>query len=253
MPTPSWVVMDALNEPTSQSRTRSRTNPVRQNEPTRKYRNGRRIRHINPAYSKGHLHPDSILSRLPNGMPISTRPNSNVPDYLFGHRLGTRRRTREERFLQQGRQMQRRNPALAAKKIAPTRLFNANDPDNVSKTSAGWVEGENMYHIPPKGHWGAVGFPIAEASAVRPRRAHPRVGTENELYLPWLPLAARVRRPMTSAELDKEERFRQETAEQAQSRGKKIYRSPRNISRTPRRVKSLSLKSKRKSRKKDSF
>jgi hypothetical protein len=48
----------------------------------------------------------------------------------------------------------------------------------------------------------------------------------------------------------KEERFRQRAAEEAQRRARALYRSPRNISRSARKVKSLSLrKAKRKSKK----
>ena len=47
---------------------------------------------------------------------------------------------------------------------------------------------------------------------------------------------------MTIPELNKEERFRQQQAEEAQLRARALYRSPRNISRSPRKVKSIIIK-----------
>lgn len=249
MQTPNRVISEYINRDAMSraSGTRGGTRASRTAIGTRKYRNGRRIKGKNSTHPVGELHPNTILSRLPNGMPISSRPN--VPNYLLGHRLGSRIRTREQRFLQQGRQLARINPSRAALRLAPSRLFNANDPGNVSKSTMGWSEGENIVHMPLKGYFGSVGVPITEATELRSRRAHRQLGTESDLYLPWMQTVSRVRRPMTPAELEKEERFRQRAAEQAQRRARELYISPRNITRTPRRVKSLSLKSKKKTKK----
>lgn len=215
-----------------------------------KYRNGRRIRGRNSAHPKGELHPNTVVSRLPNGMPIRKRPDSNVPNYLLGHQLGSRIRDRTQRFLQQGRQLSRRNPARAALRLAPSREYDANEPSNISIASRGWFEGENVAHTVPQGHWGAVGHPLAEATPLRSRSSYRYDGLgENYLYQGWLPVARAARRPMTAEEMIKEERFRQRAAEQAQRRARELYRSPRNISRSVRKAKSLSLRQSRKSRK----
>ena len=245
MPTPLSGFLG--NRSVSRAALRPRTVTV---NGTRKYRNGRKIRCRNSAHPKGELHPNTIVSRLPNGMPITKRPDSNVPNYLLGHQLGSRIRDRTQRFLQQGRQLLRRNPARAALRLAPAREYDANEPSNISIASTGWVEGENVAHSVPQGHWGSVGHPLAEATPLRSRSSYRYNGLgENYLYRGWLPVARAALRPMTAEEMIKEERFRQRAAEQAQRRARELYRSPRNISRSARKVKSLSLrKSKRTSK-----
>jgi hypothetical protein len=217
-------------------------------------RNGRSSRKRKTVHKKGHLHPNTIVSRLPNGMPIQTRPNSDVRNYLLGHRLGSRVRTETQRFLQRGRQRRRRNPALAALSVATSRGFNETNQDNVKSALRGWVEAEDPVSVPHQGYWGAVGVPMVEAVSLgEPTQVQPVVGSESNLFLPWLPVAAAARRPMTQAEMNKEDRFRQRAAEEAQRRARAIYRSPKDISRKSRKVKSLSIKREHKNRTKRSF
>jgi len=213
-------------------------------------RNGITSHKRKTVHKKGHLHPNTILSRLPNGMPIQTRPNSDVRNYLLGHRLGSRIRSERERFLQRGRQRRRRNPELVALSEAPTRRFNETNQDNVKSALRGWVEAEDPVSYPHKGYWGAVGVPMVEAVSLgAPTYPQPALGPESNLFLPWLPVAAAARRPMTQAEMNKEDTFRRRDIE----RRERVYRSPRDISRKSRKVKSLSIKRKHKNRTKRSF
>jgi hypothetical protein len=206
----------------------------------------RRSKHL-----RGSLHENTIISRLPNGMPLQER--WDTPNYHRGHRPGTRYRSFRDRFLQAGRQLSRRNPAQAALRLAVSRDYDNTNIDNVLKARSGWTEATNMVHEPLHGHWGAVGYPMAEATPVASGITSFQPGvplSESHLYAAWRPVARSVTRPMTSAEMIKEERFRQRAAENAQRRARALYRSPRNISRSARKVKSLSLKSKRKAKSK---
>jgi hypothetical protein len=201
---------------------------------------------------RGSLHENTVVSRLPNGMPIQQR--WDTPNYYRGHRPGSRIRTFEQRFLQAGRQLSRRNPEQAALRLAMSRDYDNTNIANVLKGRNGWTQANNMVHTPLHGHWGAVGYPMAEARPVESGATVFQPGpplSESHLYAAWRPVATAAMRPMTSAEMIKEERFRQRAAEDAQRRARALYRSPRNISRSTRKVKSLSLKSNksRKSRK----
>jgi hypothetical protein len=204
---------------------------------TRKSPKSRHSKHL-----RGSLHPNTIVSRLPNGMPIQER--WDAPNYYRGHRPGSRVRTFEQRFLQTGRQLSRRNPAQAALRLAVSRDYDNTNIDNVLKSRRGWVEANNMVHNPLHGHWGAVGYPLVEATPVASSVASldPLPLSESHLYSAWRPVARAATRPMTSAEMMKEDRFRQQAAENAQRRARALYRSPRNISRSARKVKSLSLR-----------
>jgi hypothetical protein len=196
-----------------------------------------------PKHLRGSLHQNTIMTRLPNGMPQQER--WDAPNYYRGHRPGSRIRTFEQRFLQAGRQLSRRNPAQAALRLAVSRDYDNTNIDNVLRARSGWSEATNMVHNPLHGHWGAVGYPIAEARPIASSMASLEPGvplSESHLYAAWRPVARSVTRPMTTAEMIKEERFRQMAAENAQRRARALYRSPRNISRSARKVKSLSLK-----------
>jgi hypothetical protein len=202
---------------------------------------------------RGSLHKNTVISRLPNGMPLQQR--WDTPNYYRGHRPGSRIRTFEQRFLQAGRQLSRRNPAQSALRLALSRDYDNTDIDNVLKARSGWTQANNMVHNPIHGHWGAVGYPLAEArpvsSATVSHQALPL--SESHLYETWRPVARRVTRPMTSAEMLKEERFRQRAAENAQRRARELYRSPRNISKSVRKVKSLSSSLRKLKKSKGSF
>jgi len=204
----------------------------------------KKIKHL-----RGSLHPNTIVSRLPNGMPIQER--WDAPNYYRGHRPGSRIRTFEQRFLQSGRQLSRRNPAQAALRLAVSRDYDNTDIGNVLKGRSGWTQANNMVHNPLHGHWGAVGHPLAEAMPVASGATsfQPPPLSESDLYSAWRPVVRRVTRPMTSAEMVKEDRFRQRAAENAQRRARALYRSPRNISRSVRKVKSFSLRRSKKSKK----
>jgi len=196
-----------------------------------------------PKHLRGSLHPNTIVSRLPNGMPIQER--WDTPNYYRGHRPGSRVRTFEQRFLQAGRQLSRRNPAQAALRLTVSRDYDNTNIDNVLKARRGWTQANNMVHNPLHGHWGAVGYPLVEATPVASGTTSLEPGpplSESHLYSAWRPVARGVTRPMTSAEMVKEDRFRQQAAENAQRRARALYRSPRNISRSTRKVKSLSLR-----------
>jgi hypothetical protein len=205
-----------------------------------------------PIHLRGSLRSNTNRSRLPNGMPLQER--WDTPNYYRGHRPGSRVRTFEQRFLQAGRQLSRRNPAHAALRWTVSRNYENTNVGNVLKARSGWTEATNMVHEPLLGQLGAVGHPVALATPVASGMTSFQPGTplsESHLYATWRPVARTVTRPMTSAEMIKEERFRQRAAEIAQHRGRALYRSPRNISRSVRKVKSLSLKkAKRKSNKK---
>jgi hypothetical protein len=186
---------------------------------------------------RGSLRSNTNRSRLPNGMPLQER--WDTPNYYRGHRPGSRVRTFEQRFLQAGRQLSRRNPAQAALRLAVSRDYDNTNIDNVLRARSGWSEATNMVHNPLHGHWGAVGYPIAEARPVASAVASLEPGvplSESHLYAAWRPVARSVTRPMTTAEMIKEERFRQMAAENAQRRARALYRSPRNISRSARKV-----------------
>jgi len=209
----------------------------------------RRLTHL-----RGSLRSNTNRSRLPNGMPLQER--WDTPNYYRGHRPGSRVRTFEQRFLQAGRQLSRRNPAQAALRLAVSRDYDNTNIDNVLRARSGWSEATNMVHNPLHGHWGAVGYPIAEARPVASAVASLEPGvplSESHLYAAWRPVARSVTRPMTTAEMIKEERFRQRAAENAQRRARALYRSPRNISRSVRKVKSLSLKKIKPKKSKRSF
>jgi hypothetical protein len=195
-----------------------------------------------PIHLRGSLRSNTNRSRLPNGMPLQER--WDTPNYYRGHRPGSRVRTFEQRFLQAGRQLSRRNPAQAALRLTVSRDYDNTDVDNVLKARRGWTEASNMVHNPLHGHWGAVGHPLVEATPVLSAAASldPLPLSESHLYEAWRPVARSVTRPMTTAEMMKEERFRQQNAENAQRRARALYRSPRNISRSARKVKSLSLR-----------
>jgi hypothetical protein len=191
---------------------------------------------------RGSLHQNTIVSRLPEGTPLQER--WDAPNYYRGHRPGSRIRTFEQRFLQAGRQLSRRNPAQAALRLTVSRDYDNTNIGNVLKARSGWTEANNMVHTPLHGHWGAVGHPLAEATPVTssiPIHQPAPPLSESYLYAAWRPVARAATRPMTHAEMDKEERFRQRAAEHAQRRARALYRSPRNISRSARKVKSLSL------------
>lgn len=193
------------------------------------------------SHKRGELHLNTIVSRLPNGMPIKQRNNSS---FRLGHRLGSRLRNRTQRFLQKGRQLERRNPALAALRIAPVRNYENENPTNVLLAQRhGLVNAHNFVEEPLDGYWDAIGNPIAEGTRIQNGRyaERPRI-RENHLSSSWIPVATEARRPMTNAERHKEEQFRQQLAEEAQRRARGLYRSPRNISRSPRKAKSLSMK-----------
>jgi hypothetical protein len=199
---------------------------------------------------RGSLHPNTLVSRLPNGMPLQER--WDAPNYYRGHRPGSRIRTFEQRFLQTGRQLSRRNPAQAALRLSVSRNYDNTNIGNILKARHGWTQANNMVHHPLDGHWGAVGHPLTEATPVASGSVSFEPGpplSESHLYAAWRPVARAVTRPMTSAEMSKEERFRQRAAENAQRRGRGLYRSPRNISRSARKVKSLSLRRSKKFRK----
>ena len=200
---------------------------------------------------RGSLRSNTNRRRLPDGMPFQER--WDAPNYYRGHRPGSRVRTFEQRFLQAGRQLSRRNPAQAALRLTVSRDYDDTNVSNVLKARKGWTQATNMVHSPLHGHWGAVGHPVAVATPLASASASLEPGvplSESHLYAGWRPVARSVTRPMTTAEMIKEERFRQRAAEIAQHRGRALYRSPRNISRSIRKVKSLSLrKSKRKSKK----
>ena len=203
---------------------------------------------------RGSLRSNTDRSRLPNGMPLQER--WDAPNYYRGHRPGSRIRTFEQRFLQAGRQLSRRNPAQAALRLAVSRDYDNTDVGNVLKARSGWTEANNMVHNPLHGDWGAVGHPVAVATPVASGVASFQPGpplSESHLYSAWRPVARSVTRPMTSAEMIKEERFRQRAAENAQRRARALYRSPRNISRSARKVKSLSLKKLKSKKSKRSF
>ena len=204
-----------------------------------------------PKHLRGSLRSNTNRSRLPNGMPFQER--WDAPNYYRGHRPGSRVRTFEQRFLQAGRQLSRRNPAQAALRLTVSRDFDNTNVGNVLKARSGWTEATNMVDNPLHGHWGAVGHPLALATPVASAVASLEPGptlSESHLYSAWRPVARTVTRPMTTSEMIKEERFRQRAAEEAQRRARALYRSPRNISRSARKVKSLSLrKAKRKSKK----
>jgi len=230
--------------------TNAKTNSTRQKS---KYRNGRRIKGRNSSHQKGQLHPTTLLTRLPNGMPRQPR---NYPNNL-GHSLGSRIRNTKEKFLQEGRQLERRNPSQAALRYAPTREYDVSDIGNISKARIGWTQATNIAHNPLHGNWGALGHPMAQALQVPstlsthvPRNRLP----ESNLAEMWRPEARQAIRRMTSSEILKEEQFRQRRAESKQRRAKALYRSPRNISKSQRKVKSLSFKRlKRKTKSKRSF
>jgi len=201
-------------------------------------RKPKKLKHL-----RGSLHPNTNMRRIPLGMPQRERPNA--PNYYSGHRPGSRIRTVEQRFLQQGRQLSRRNPAQAALRLTQSREYDNTNRRNVLKASQGWTQANNMVHDPLHGHWGAVGFPVAQATPVASGTPVHLPGppfSESHLYAAWRPVAATVTRPMTGPELVKQERFRQRQAEEAQRRARALYRSPRNISRSPRKVKSFSIK-----------
>uniref|UniRef100_A0A6C0D1G5 Uncharacterized protein n=1 Tax=viral metagenome TaxID=1070528 RepID=A0A6C0D1G5_9ZZZZ len=197
----------------------------------------------NPKHLRGSLHENTIVSRLPEGTPLQER--WDAPNYYRGHRPGTRYRSFRDRFLQAGRQLSRRNPAQAALRLSVSRNYDNTNIDNVLKARSGWTEATNMVHNPLHGHWGAVGYPMAEATPVMSGIPVHEPGiplSESHLYAAWRPVARSVIRPMTTAEMIKEERFRQRAAENAQRRARALYRSPRNISRSARKVRSFSLK-----------
>jgi len=207
-----------------------------------------------PKHLRGSLHQNTIMTRLPNGMPQQER--WDAPNYYRGHRPGSRIRTFEQRFLQAGRQLSRRNPAQAALRLTVSRDYNNTDIGNVLKARNGWTYANNMVHNPLDGHWDTVGHSLAEAIPLVSAAALFQPGpplSESYLYDAWRPVARTVTRPMTLAEMSKEERFRQRATENTQKRARALYRSPRNISRTSRNVKSLSLKHSRKSIKKKSL
>jgi len=209
----------------------------------------KRSRHL-----RGSLRSNTDMSRLPIGMPHQER--WDAPNYYRGHRPGSRIRTFEQRFLQAGRQLSRRNPAQAALKLTVSRDYDNTNISNVLKARSGWTEATNMVHNPLHGHWGAVGYPVAVATPVASGTASFQPGpplSESHLYAAWRPVARTVTRPMTSGEMIKEERFRQRAAENAQRRARALYRSPRNISRSARKVKSLSLKKIKPKKSKRSF
>jgi len=166
----------------------------------------------------------NMVSRAPNGMPLQER--WDVPNYYMGHRPGSRIRRPRERFLQEGRQLSRRNPGQAALMLAPSRNYNNTNMSNILRArSHGWVEATNMVHNPLHGHWGAVGHPVAEARSIPsiiPTLEPGPVLSESYLHQGWMPVRRRVIRPMTSAEMAKEDRFRQMAAENAQRRARSL-------------------------------
>jgi hypothetical protein len=198
----------------------------------------------NSTHKRGELHPNTIVSRLPNGMPIKRRENTSI---RFGHRLGSRLRNRTQKFLQKGRQLERRNPAQAALRHAPVRNYEVENNLNVLRSEKfGWTNAHNIVQEPLEVNFGVLGNipnPIAEGTRVQNGRysERPRV-RENQLSFAARPVLSAATRLMTAAELVKEERFRQQEAEEAQRRARALYRSPRNISRSPRKVKSITIK-----------
>jgi hypothetical protein len=214
----------------------------------------RQSRHVSSRHLRGSLRTNTNRLRLPNGMPLQERWDAR--NYYMGHRPGSRIRTQEQRFLQHGRQLSRRNPEQAALRLAISRNYDNTNLGNVLKARQGFTHAENIVQSPLHGNLGALGHPIAHATPLAsslPLHVPQGPLPESSLYEMWGPVARRSMRPMSVAELNKEQRFRQRTAEQAQSRGRDLYRSPRNISRKPRKVKSLSLKSKSRNLKKHSF
>lgn len=211
-------------------------------------------RRVNSRHLRGSLRANTNILRLPNGMPSQERWDAR--NYYIGHRPGSRIRTQEQRFLQHGRQLSRRNPEQAALRLAISRNYDNTNLGNILKARQGFTHAENIVQPPLHGNWGAVENPMAHARPLTsslPLHIPQGPLPESSLYEMWGPVARRAMRPMTAAELDKEQRFTQRTAEQAQNRGRNLYRSPRNISRKPRKVKSLSLKSKSRNLKKHSF
>jgi hypothetical protein len=203
---------------------------------------------------RGSLHSNTNLSRLPDGMPQQER--WDAPNYYRGHRPGSRMRTFEQRFLQAGRQLSRRNPAQAALRLTVSRDYDNTNVGNVLKARSGWTQANNMVHNPLYGDLGVVGHTVAVARPIASGTVIHEPGpplSESHLYAAWRPVARTVTRPMTSAEMIKEERFRQRVVEEAQRRARALYRSPRNISRSARKVKSLSLKKIKPKKSKRSF
>jgi hypothetical protein len=203
---------------------------------------------------RGSLHSNTVISRLPNGMPQQER--WDAPNYYRGHRPGSRIRTFEQRFLQAGRQLSKRNPGQAALRLTVSRDYDNTDIGNVLKARSGWTQANNMVHNPLHGHLGALGHPLALATPIAsgiPIHEPALPLSESHLYAAWRPVARSVTRPMTSGEMIKEERFRQRAAENAQRRARALYQSPRNISRSIRKVKSLSLKKIKSKKSKRSF
>lgn len=219
--------------------------PRIQSSAVNRIRQFNRTRHNDKSHRRGHLHENSIIGRLPEGMPLQIRPNA--PNWYSGHRPGSRIRNTRQRFLQEQRQMSRRNPAQFSLRRAPVREYNATDPQNVSRASQGWTNANNFVTYPEIGqpNEGNTNY-LSEATQLHlpyvNAQHQPQPRPESDLYFAWHPLMRRVRRPMTNAEIAKEYAFRQRRAEQAQRRGRELYRSPKNISHKSRKVKSLSLK-----------
>lgn len=196
-----------------------------------------------PGHRYGHLHENTIIGRIPLGMPLQVRPNA--PNWYAGHRPGSRIRNQREHFLQSQRRLSRRNPNQFALRHAPSREYNASDPNHRRAASRGWVNANNVVQIPESGIKEnlepEMNLPqsteLSELRITYPQRA-PR--PESNLWMQWNPMMRHIRRPMTNNELAKEETFRLRQAQQAQHRARGV-RSPRNISRSSRKVKSLSL------------
>ena len=230
-----------MSRPTIQSSAVNRTRQVNRTRHTKK-----------GSHRRGHLHENSIIGRLPEGMPLQIRPNA--PNWYSGHRPGSRIRNPRQRFLQEQRQMSRINPAQFSLRHAPVREYNATDPQNVLRASQGWTNANNFVNYPEIGQTiEGNRNDLSEATQLQLAyvNAHhqPQPRPESDLYFAWHPVMRSVRRPMTHAEIAKEDAHRLILAQDAQRRARAIYRSPKNISHKSRKVKSLSLKKKSKNKK----
>lgn len=222
---------------------------ARQSAASQRAASQRRSTRNKPGHRYGHLHENTIVGRIPSGMPLQVRPNA--PNWYAGHRPGSRIRNQREQFLQSQRRLSRRNPAQFALRLAPSREYNATDPQHTRIASRGWVNANNLVQHPENAITGNLEphMNVAESTELGftyPQRA-PR--PESNLWSQWHPMMGRLRRPMTSNELAKQETFRLRQAQEAQHRARALYRSPRNISRRSRKVKSLSLKKKSRTKK----
>jgi len=135
-------------------------------------------------------------ARAPIGMPMRGT-------YLREHRLGSRVRSPRSRFLQEGRRFSRRNPELAAMRLASSRPFES-DTNNLAelRKHEDFYIAQNIAHAPHSATYSVSdrlandSLPLQSAERLSPKLVARAPRNESGLWQNWRTAIAREIAPL---------------------------------------------------------